>query len=281
MRPCDICIDPQCKGKRNCHCETCSKTDRCPRYLGVKPTIRITRKCTQACTHCLSECSPKCTEVMSLETARHISTFCKSNNIRRAEVMGGEFFCHPQWQEILDVVGAGLDQIRLVTNGDWADDKKLAAQVISFLLQHDQYYVAISKDQWHSNRHVQAAADQLREADIIHIMADNVLKPDGLIPLGRARFEFGFYSMFNAYCCHPDVKYNLLIDERGEIFRCPGGSMFRYACVQDHQGGGFAETFKKFNTTFLRHTMTCSFCHRAERDMKAGKPGHWASKECT
>src|SRR5574343_1137609 len=152
--PCDICVDPQCGGKRNCNCTTCERRTSCYRLAGLKPTIRITRRCTQQCNHCCFECSPNENEMMSVAMARNIGQFCQMNNIRYTEIMGGEFFCNPDWYEILDVLSVGMKRVRLVSNGDWAGSPELALKVLSFLRSHSQFHVGISKDCWHTNKYV-------------------------------------------------------------------------------------------------------------------------------
>ena len=87
---CNICIEEQCKGAKNCNCETCSKISECTKYL--KPTLRITRKCTQHCSMCCFSCSPKESEMMTVETAKQVAEFYENNNISYTQIMGGEFF---------------------------------------------------------------------------------------------------------------------------------------------------------------------------------------------
>lgn len=262
--PCDICLDQVCEGRRDCKCESCKYADRCHKRIGIKPTIRITRKCTQQCSHCVFSCSPKATEMMSAQQANKVATFCRANNIVWAEVMGGEFYMNPDWEEVLSILGKDIVTVRLVSNGDWANDEALSDSVIRFLSTHRQYYVGLSNDRWHTNAHVRQASDLLRDAQILH----RVARPeetafDGLIPLGRSKYEPSFYTMFEAACRREDRRYKCMIDEVGDVFKCPYGAI-RYANVDQYQDGGFAARFVEFSRKFYRSgVMTCSQCARA------------------
>jgi hypothetical protein len=116
---CHFCVDPSCGGKKNCNCETCSRKDSCYRYAGLKPTIRITRKCTQTCQHCAFDCGPGLTGTdMTMETAENIHRFCQAHQIRFAETMGGEFYTHPEWAAVLHTLFQGTRSVRLVIRRD-------------------------------------------------------------------------------------------------------------------------------------------------------------------
>ena len=97
MNRCDICLEPDCT-KKTCHCDTCRNFEQCPKFL--HPTIRITTKCTQQCTHCCFSCSPSSEKMMTVETAEVIAKFLNANGILSLNVMGGEFFCNPDWHQL-------------------------------------------------------------------------------------------------------------------------------------------------------------------------------------
>jgi hypothetical protein len=264
---CDICVDPTCGGKKNCNCNTCSKKEDC--YRSLKPTIRITRKCSQSCSHCCFECGPKEKEMMSPDMAHKVQTFMRTNNITRAETMGGEFFLNPDWYEVLDVIGEGLKIVRLVSNSDWAGNAKVASNVIEFLTNHTQFYISLSKDKWHTNKNLDRVVQLLKEADILHnIPTEDRTTDDTIVPIGRSRFDYGFFSMFGAYCSPGEKRYNFLIDEVGEIYKCGLGA-WPYANVKDFQEGGFNKKFKEFNNKFYgAHVMNCMMCQRIESRSK-------------
>jgi len=59
-------------------------------------------------------------------------------------------------------------------------------------------------------------------------------------------------------------RYNLLIDEQGEIYKCGFGS-WPYASVNDFLQGGFGARFKEFNAKFYgAFISSCAACQRAE-----------------
>ena len=201
---------------------------------------------------------------MTLEMAEKIHRFLENNSISSANLMGGEFFCHPRWQEILDILTCTLAKARLVTNGDWAADPTLANEVIRFLTTHQNIYVSVSFDQWHTNRHVDRACSLLKKNNIRFNIAKNgeepILTSDGLVPVGRADLQAGFYGFMGNYCSKPDHKYSFLIDENGTIYKCAFG-IWDYADVDEYLDGGFAARFKEFNTVFYQAFINnCQSC---------------------
>lgn len=269
--PCDICIDPACDGKKNCNCSTCKSKEICPRLLGPKPTIRITTKCTQSCSHCCYECGPSSSKMMTIDMARNIHTFCSSNIISRCEIMGGEFFLNPDWEMILSILSDGMNSVRLVSNSDWAANEKISDRVIGFLSVHDNFHVGLSKDKWHNNKNVSLALKLLSDANIIHRTATEEEGSDNsIVPVGRGELMGGdFFSMFGCYCHDPRKKYNLLIDECGEIYKC-GFGIWDYDNIMNFLNGGFGSRFKKFNTAFYKAWISnCASCNRSYMMRKA------------
>lgn len=55
--------------------------------------------------------------MMSIDKAKEIALFFRSNEIKSVNLMGGEFFCNPSWYEILDILLSEVISARLVTNG--------------------------------------------------------------------------------------------------------------------------------------------------------------------
>lgn len=265
MKPCEICIEESCKGKHDCHCSTCKIANECSRFL--HPTVRITNRCTQSCSHCCFESSPKSNIMMSIDTAKEISLFFRSNKIRSINLMGGEFFCNPDWFEILDVLISAVSSARLVTNGDWAHNEQVKSKLTILIDKYrDSLRFGISKDRWHTNKNVEAASEFLNEANVKF----NVTEPDeatnhSIVPVGRSEFSMGIYSMMGCYCHNPIRKYSFLIDEEGNIYKCPFG-ILRYAHIKDYVNGGFAQKFKEFNKRFYNIPIpSCSACFRTMR----------------
>jgi hypothetical protein len=208
--------------------------------------------------------------MMSVEVAKSAQQFNKANNIRRAEAMGGEFYLNPDWEEILDLIGDGLEAVRLVTCGDWAANPKIAARVIAFLDTHRQFYVGLSKDRWHKNEHVDEAEKMLKDAGIVyHLPEPDEIKEETIVPVGRGELMYRFYSSFGTYCTKPDRRYSFLVDEAGTVYKC-GFGVWDYAEIQDYVEGGFGKRFKEFNTKFYSIFITsCAVCQRSEHRVKA------------
>jgi hypothetical protein len=207
---------------------------------------------------------------MTMETAENIHRFCQAHQIRFAETMGGEFYTHPEWAAVLHTLFQGTQSVRLVTNGDWAGSPRQCAAVICFLTEHPQFHVGVSKDGWHTNAHVDAAAAALAEAKIpFRLPSKDQVGEETLVPVGRYRYEWSnFYGTFACYCSKNERRYLFLIDEKGQIYKCGFGA-WPYAAVTDYLEGGFFERFKEFNTTFYDAFIpSCASCQRAEAHAK-------------
>lgn len=268
MTPCDICLDQQCGGRKTCNCETCSAKDCCPKLMGLRPTIRITTKCTQTCGHCCFACSPQRTEMMTVETSEQIGQFLRANDIKSANLMGGEFFCNPNWFEIFSNILNGLsDYARIVTNSDWAGVPSLRERVVEFAKTHHVYF-ALSLDKWHTNKHVEEARVLLDANNIAYRLGDHETDKENsfdsaIVPIGQAVFSLGFYGTFGTYCHQEDTKYTFLIDEQAVIYKCPFG-VWDYDDVTNYLQGGFNERFKEVNTKFYSHFISnCRRCIQA------------------
>ena len=72
---------------------------------------------------------------MSIEMAEKIAKFLTSNNIKNVNVMGGEFFCNPDWYEVMspiaDSVNGGI--FRLVSNSDWVKSNETRKKLVEFI----------------------------------------------------------------------------------------------------------------------------------------------------
>jgi MoaA/NifB/PqqE/SkfB family radical SAM enzyme len=195
---------------------------------------------------------------MSVETSRTVKEFLSSNSIRFAAIMGGEFFCNPDWKEIFDIVIPGLESVRLVSNGDWNDN------AADFLARFPNLRIGISKDRWHTNANVERAAKLCEKHGIKHrIAADDETTSESVVPVGNGQLHLSTYSMFQCYCQNPEHKYSFLIDEDGWIYKC-GFGQWEYATVAKYAKGGFAAVFKEFNQIFYREFIpNCRECARA------------------
>lgn len=260
--PCDICLDEKCGGTKSCNCKTCPHLKSCRKYL--HPTIRITTRCTQSCSHCCFSCSPDKTRMMNIELAKEITKFLKTNQIFSLNVMGGEFYCNPNWYEILYEWLQIHCHIRLVSNGDWVTNTTVKNQLLN--LSHtfqNQLHISISDDNYHTNQHVKDADAFLTLHNISHELGTDMQDTEEtLMPLGNAEDVYNMYSFGVCYCHNPIHQYSFLIDETGDIYKCSFG-VLQYDNIQNFTYGGFAKRFKEFNKKFYDIFMpSCKNCIR-------------------
>lgn len=266
---CRICIDEPCGGTHDCHCSTCDKLDKCPKLLSA--TIRITNRCTQECAHCCFRSSPKSNIMMSVEMAKKISEFVKNNNVFRLNVMGGEFFCNPDWYEILDMLIDSAWHTRLVSNSDWIHNENVKSGIKSLVEKYGKdgikLHISLSKDKWHTNKNVDEADEWLTSEGIPHnVTKEGEMTDDSIVPVGRGELHYGIYSFMGVYCHNPQNQYSFLIDEEGNIYKCSFGT-WKYDDINDYLDGGFEERFKdyqqKCSKVFISNCASCRRC--AER----------------
>ena len=270
--PCDICLEETCNGKHDCQCETCTVKDECYRFLNA--TVRITNRCTQSCEHCCFESSPNSDIMMTVDMARDIATFIEKNDVRTLNLMGGEFFCNPDWYEIYCTIIPKAKVARIVTNGDWAGNLKVENQISSLVsLLGDKIYFCVSKDRWHTNKRVDQAVAFLESTGAkVRVATEDQTTDASIVPVGRAHLSYisSFYNMMACYCHNPENMYSFLIDEKGNVFKCPFGVLC-YAHISDYLDGGFRAKFKELNTKFYSHFLpSCRTCYSAFITQKRG-----------
>jgi len=208
---------------------------------------------------------------MTAATASDVARFVKSNGVRRLNVMGGEFLCHLGWEEILGILAGSVGELamRLVSNGDWAGGAKLRRRGVDFLAAHQSIYVALSLDEWHTNRHVEAARKACEQAGIVCVMAPKEESESPPVPVGRHIFGIdSMLGMFGCYCHAPDRKYHFLVDEEGLISKCQFG-IWTYDRIGHYLDGGFRERFKQFHGAF--HGAFVASCHRCAMEWMSAK----------
>jgi hypothetical protein len=196
---------------------------------------------------------------MSVNTAESISRFLKLYDIKKVSIMGGEFFCNPNWLQILNILLPNLEICRLVTNGDWAEEDIFLNQLLPY---NDRIILAISEDKWHTNKFTRRAVEQCEEYGFAWVLPSIKMQEDtALVPMGRLEGNpSGFYGMFSTYCSNPENQYSFLIDEIGDVFKCSFG-VKRYTNINDHLDGSFPAMFREFNRKFYeRAPMNCYRC---------------------
>lgn len=201
---------------------------------------------------------------MSVDTARTVARFLSANHIEASQIMGGEFFMNPDWEEIIRIIAAEQSVICVVSNGDWAEAPAVKDGILRLHAEFPDLYWRISDDEWHTNRHIDAACAFLDENGIEYSRATkDQVTLDSVVPMGRGDLHFGFYSMLGCYCRNPANKYSFLIDEVGEIYKCGFGA-WNYANAEDFLEGGFDERFVEFNKTFYGIFIpSCQSCSRS------------------
>ena len=159
---------------------------------------------------------------MSVEMSEKIATFFKNNLVENINLMGGEFFCNPNWFEIFFNLVREVNTARIVTNGDWVTNDTQKEKLTEFINQfRDKIWFSISKDKWHTNKNVEGAAEFLSQVDVRF----NVTKPEeatdaSIVPVGRSIYgSGGFYDFMGCYCQNPENMYSFLIDEDGNIYK--------------------------------------------------------------
>lgn len=208
---------------------------------------------------------------MTVDMAKKVKTFMVNNEMStHIELMGGEFFCNPDWYEIFTILSKDVLSVRVVTNGDWATNPDL---VIKYLEETPQAYVALSKDRWHTNQHVDEVIEICENHGFTcRVALEEQTTDDSNIPMGRSQYDYNFYCSLGRYCTKPEHKYTFLINEAGTIYKC-GFGVWDYANVEVYLEGGFASRFKKFNTVYYKEWIpNCRSCIRAyQRMVKDGK----------
>jgi hypothetical protein len=204
---------------------------------------------------------------MSIETAKKVKQFFENNEILGISLMGGEFFCNPQWKEIFEILFPGLAYVRLVTNGDWAHDEsvpKFLKQLEKVMFEESSLKISISKDRWHSNKNVDKAIAACKKYGInYNVAAESETTEESIVPVGRGDLNFGLYAMFACYCHNPQHMYSFLIDEQGKIYKC-GFGVWDYAKIDDYLKGNFDKRFKEYNQKFYSCFISnCRSCLRA------------------
>ena len=274
MNRCDICLEETCKGTHNCNCDTCSHRDECYRVLHA--IIRITNKCTQTCEHCAFSSSPDSHTMMSVEEAKKIGQFMIANGVPYINVMGGEFICNPDWYEIVDILVSSTSFMRIVSNGDWATSEEIKEKLSLLIKKYpEKIRISISKDKYHTNKHVDKAEEWLKSQKVIYNIGEESNMPeDSIVPVGRGSLSYGVYSSLSCYCHNPVHMYSFLIDEVGKIYKC-GFGVWNYAQVDDYLEGGFRERFKTFNKKFyscwVPNCASCIRCASRENDNMVSK----------
>ena len=197
---------------------------------------------------------------MSLVKAKEVNEFLINNNISYINIMGGEFFQHPEWFNVVSTLCDGIEVVRIATNGDWVETE---GEKVKQLAELYPVVFAISNDRWHTNKNVVAAKEFCSNNNMLHRVAtEEQTKEESVVPVGRSEFRCNIYSSFSRYCGKPNRKYSFLINEEGTISKCLFGA-WEYADVSQYLDGGFRERFKEFTGVFYSEFIpNCSTCLR-------------------
>lgn len=202
--------------------------------------------------------------MMTVETAEVIAKFLNANGILSLNVMGGEFFCNPDWHPIIAHFLSTGSVLRLVSNADWYNDDTVKDKLAMLNEENKgRLFLSLSYDRWHTNTGVEVAVKYLKSHNIPYTVEDKEQASEaGIVPIGRGESSCGIYSMLACYCHNPQNQYSFMIDEDGVIYKCPFG-VLEYANVIDYVDGGFNAKFKDFNSKFYSIFIpSCTSCIR-------------------
>ena len=200
---------------------------------------------------------------MSVATAKTIAQFLVANDIKYINLMGGEVWLNPDWEEIITLLSC-VDRVRIVSNSDFME---LCPEFLPFLTSFENVKLCLSNDKWHTNKHVEVAEKEVNRLGIkCEVSGKNAdaLNNDGIVPVGRMRWGANnMFDMLMAYCQKPENKYSILIDENGEIYKC----CFERFAFDNVKGylveKSFNVRFKQFGTAFQSIWVpSCLACDR-------------------
>ena len=209
--------------------------------------------------------------MMTVETAEVIAKFLNANGILSLNVMGGEFFCNPDWHPIIAHFLSTGSVLRLVSNADWYNDDTVKDKLAMLNEENKgRLFLSLSYDRWHTNTGVEVAVKYLKSHNIPYTVEDKEQASEaGIVPIGRGESSCGIYSMLACYCHNPQNQYSFMIDEDGVIYKCPFG-VLDYANVIDYVDGRFNAKFKDFNSKFYSIFIpSCTSCIRMAGMRKA------------
>lgn len=198
---------------------------------------------------------------MRMETAGDMADFLSRHGIGSVNLMGGEVWLNPDWREILSILCDGR-AARIVSNGDFGDD------FLDFLSGMDGIHLSISNDRWHRPRDIDGLRERIGRRGIpFNIDGDNGrgLSQAGVVPVGRGLFDGceSMYGQLAAYCLNPANAYSFLIDETGDIFKCPFG-IWKLANIRDFPERDFFAFFReKWGLFRTNSPFTCMSCVKA------------------
>jgi len=203
--------------------------------------------------------------MMSVQTAQDVKEFLDNNNIDVITLTGGEFFCNSEWADIFELLIPNRNYVRLITNGDWAAETAFGMKVVEILSGYNNLKVSISEDKWHNVKNVKNAVKLCKQAHINYNTGKYIDTEASIVPVGRADMLFsGMYSMFATYCSNPIKRYLFMIDEIGDIFKCPFG-IWDFDNIKTYIEGGFAPRFKEvgqlFHKTFISNCYRCNMMY--------------------
>jgi len=198
MSICKYCFDKPRNSNCSCNDDTCE-------HRVMHCVIRITTKCTQTCRHCCFSCSPECNDMMSVKTAKNINKFLQFNHIYHINIMGGEFFCNPDWFDIIKILSKNMKRVRITTNGDWSINADITNYFIKLCKSIRNIIIGISFDNFHTNKNVKTAISICKNNNIDYTSFDGHIE-DAIVPVEKGNWYASDFSMFS--CCCKINKYS-------------------------------------------------------------------------
>lgn len=87
-------------------------------YTPERVDFLITKRCNLRCKHCFENASPqKSVKCFDMDILKNIFFQMDNLNVKTLKITGGEPFCHPQIQSILELIGGARFETIILTNG--------------------------------------------------------------------------------------------------------------------------------------------------------------------
>lgn len=183
------------------------------------PIIKITDKCNKNCKHCGYDCSYDNNNYITLDILNKNINILKQQNMNYIQLMGGELYLHPEYEQIINICCNNFKLIRLVTNGEWINDD---LNFLNVLINHkDKLFTSISATMYHNNNNVNKINSVMSKNKLYYAFIPKISRQN-IFPIGRAK-KTNVGNFDHPGCTIDNVKQTFLIDENGHFYKCMFG----------------------------------------------------------